>query len=48
MSNEFLLNELEKLIVWLCIKEEQGKHDEVDKLQEKIDKLKIEILNRMK
>lgn len=47
-SNEELLNELEKALIWMSIKTEQNKHDEVDRLQEKVDKLKVEILNRMK
>ena len=47
-SNEELLKELEKSLIWMSIKTEQNKYDEVDKLQEKIDKLKAEILKRMK
>ena len=47
-SNEELLKELEKTLIWMSIKTEQNKYDEVDKLQEKVDKLKIEILSRMK
>ena len=47
-TNEELLNELEKSLIWMCIKTEQNKHDEVDRLQVKVDKLKEEILNRMK
>ena len=47
-SNEELLNELEKSLIWMSIKTEQNKHDEVDKLQIKVDKLKVEILSRMK
>lgn len=46
-SNEELLKELEKTLIWMSIKSEQNKHDEVDKLQEKADKLKVEILSRM-
>ena len=46
-SNEELLNELEKALIWMSIKTEQNKHDEVDKLQVKVDKLKTEILSRM-
>lgn len=34
-SNEELLKELEKTLIWMSIKSEQNKHDEVDKLQEK-------------
>ena len=47
-SNEELLKELEKSLIWMSIKTEQNKYDEVDKLQEKVDKLKAEILKRMK
>ena len=47
-SNEELLKELEKSLIWMSIKTEQNKYDEVDKLQEKVDKLKVEILKRMK
>ena len=47
-SNEELLKELEKSLIWMSIKTEQNKYDEVDKLQEKVDKLKTEILKRMK
>lgn len=47
-SNEELLKELEKSLIWMSIKTEQNKYDEVDKLQEKVDKLKAEILSRMK
>ena len=47
-SNEELLNELEKSLIWMNIKTEQNKYDEVDKLQDKVDKLKEEILKRMK
>ena len=47
-SNEELLKELEKSLIWMSIKTEQNKYDEVDKLQEKVDKLKSEILKRMK
>lgn len=47
-SNEELLKELEKALIWMSIKTEQNKHDEVDKLQIKVDKLKVEILSRMK
>lgn len=47
-SNEELLNELEKALIWMSIKTEQNKHDEVDRLQIKVDKLKTEILSRMK
>lgn len=47
-SNEELLKELEKSLIWMSIKAEQNKYDEVDKLQEKVDKLKEEILKRMK
>jgi len=47
-SNEELLNELEKALIWMSIKTEQNKLDEVDKLQIKVDKLKTEILSRMK
>ena len=47
-SNEGLLKELEKSLIWMSIKTEQNKYDEVDKLQEKVDKLKAEILKRMK
>lgn len=46
-SNEELLNELEKALIWMSIKTEQNKHDDVDKLQVKADKLKTEILSRM-
>ena len=46
-SNEELLNELEKALIWMSIKTEQNKHDEVDKLQVNVDKLKTEILSRM-
>ena len=47
-SNEELLKELEKSLIWMSIKTEQNKYDEADKLQEKVDKLKAEILKRMK
>lgn len=47
-TNEELLKELEKALIWMCLKEEQGKHDDVDKLQGKVDRLKEEILSRMK
>ena len=47
-SNEELLKELEKSLIWMSIKTEQNKYDEVDKLQEKVDKLKAEILKTMK
>ena len=47
-SNEELLKELEKSLIWMSIKTEQNKYDEVDKLQEKVDKMKAEILKRMK
>ena len=47
-SNEELLKELEKSLIWMSIKTEQNKYDEVDKLQEKVDKLKAEILKKMK
>ena len=47
-SNEELLKELEKSLIWMSIKTEQNKYDEIDKLQEKVDKLKAEILKRMK
>lgn len=47
-SNEELLKELEKSLIWMSIKTEQNKYDEVDRLQEKVDKLKAEILKRMK
>ena len=47
-SNEELLKELEKSLIWMSIKTEQNKYDEVDKLQERVDKLKAEILKRMK
>ena len=47
-SNEELLKELEKSLIWMSIKTEQNKYEEVDKLQEKVDKLKAEILKRMK
>ena len=47
-SNEELLKELEKSLIWMSIKTEQNKYDEVDKLQEKVDKLKAKILKRMK
>lgn len=47
-TNEELLNELEKAFAWMGIKTEQNKYDEVDKLQDKVDKLKEEILERMK
>ena len=47
-SNEELLKELEKSLIWMSIKTEQNKYDEVDKFQEKVDKLKSEILKRMK
>ena len=47
-SNEELLKELEKSLIWMSIKTEQNKYDEVDKLQDKVDKLKSEILKRMK
>jgi hypothetical protein len=47
-SNEELLNELEKALIWMSIKTEQNKYDEVDRLQIKVDKLKTEILSRMK
>ncbi len=47
-TNEELLNELEKALIWMSIKTEQNKHDEVDRLQEKVDKLKVEIFSRMK
>ena len=46
-SNEELLNELENALIWMSIKTEQNKHDEVDRLQLKVDKLKTEILSRM-
>lgn len=46
-SNKELLDELEKALTWISIKTEQNKHDEVDKLQIKVDKLKTEILSRM-
>lgn len=46
-SNKELLDELEKALTWTSIKTEQNKHDEVDKLQIKVDKLKTEILSRM-
>ena len=41
------INELEKALIWMSIKTEQNKHDEVDRLQLKVDKLKTEILSRM-
>lgn len=47
-TNEELLIELEKNLIWMSIKTEQNKHDDVDKLQIKVDKLKEEILSRMK
>lgn len=47
-TNEELLIELEKTLIWMSIKTEQNKHDDVDKLQIKADKLKEEILSRMK
>ena len=47
-SNEELLKELEKSLIWMSIKTEQNKYDEVDKLYEKVDKMKAEILKRMK
>lgn len=47
-TNEELLIELEKAFAWMSIKTEQNKHDDVDKLQIKADKLKEEILSRMK
>ena len=47
-SNEELLKELEKSLIWMSIKTEQNKYNEVDKLQEKVNKLKAEILKRMK
>lgn len=47
-SNEELLKELEKSLIWINIKTAQNKYSEVNKLQEKIDKLKAEILKRMK
>lgn len=47
-SNEELLNELEKALIWMSIKTDQNKHDEADRLQIKVDKLKAEILSRMK
>ena len=47
-SNEELLKELEKSLIWMSIKTEQNKYDEVDKLQEQVNKLKAEILKRMK
>ena len=47
-SNEELLKELEKSLIWMSIKTEQNKYDEVDKLQEKVDKMKAVILKRMK
>lgn len=47
-TNEELLNELEKTFAWMAIKAEQNAHDDVDKLQIKADKLKEEILSRMK
>ena len=46
-SNEELLKEFEKALIWMSIKTEQNKYDEVDKLQDKVDKLKEEILSRM-
>ena len=46
-SNEELLNELEKVLIWMSIKTEQNKYDDVDRLQLKVDKLKAEILSRM-
>ena len=46
-SNEELLNELEKALIWMSIKTEQNQHDDVDRLQMKVDKLKTEILSRM-
>lgn len=46
-TNKDLLNELEKTLIWLCLKEEQNLHEEVDRLQAKVDKLKEEILSRM-
>lgn len=47
-TNEELLKELEKALIWMCIKEEQNQHEDVDKLQGKVDRLKEEILSRMK
>lgn len=47
-SNEELLKELEKSLIWISIKTEQNKYDEIDKLQEKVDKLKTEIISRMR
>ena len=46
-SNEELLNELEKALIWMSIKTEQNQLDDVDRLQLKVDKLKAEILSRM-
>jgi len=47
-TNEELLKELEKALIWICIKEEQNQYEDVDRLQSKIDRLKTEILSRMK
>ena len=47
-TNKELLNDLENALIWMSIKTEQNKHDEVDRLQVKVDKLKAEILSRMK
>ena len=47
-TNEELLNELEKTFAWMAIKTEQNDYEQVDKIQIKVDKLKEEILGRMK
>ena len=47
-TNEELLYDLENALIWMCIKTDQNKHDEADRLQIKVDKLKAEILSRMK